>query len=317
MAFLDNSGDIILDAVLTDTGRARLAKGDGTFKIAKFALGDDEINYANYDKNNPSGSAYYDLQILQTPVLEAFTNNTAMLNSKLISIPRTNLIYLPDIILNEVFGGGGSSTASPTAMNEDANAFYVAVDDETLTEMASISGVINGVDGSGGTYARTDQGLDTDEVSPKRELDADLVETQYLIEMDTRLGEILSRDGETLATISFIDDDQIASYYLSLGTDLKFVSEITNDKPIGDGAPGQVIRGPRGTKLEFKIQASLDLNTSTFLFTQLGSTVSIDIPDATGTPVPTSFNFIDSNIRVTGVTTGNRIDIPVRFVKLA
>ncbi len=31
MAFLDNSGDIILDAVLTDTGRYRLAKGDGSF----------------------------------------------------------------------------------------------------------------------------------------------------------------------------------------------------------------------------------------------------------------------------------------------
>ena len=45
MAFLDNSGDIILDAVLTDTGRMRLAKGDGSFKIEKFALGDDEINY--------------------------------------------------------------------------------------------------------------------------------------------------------------------------------------------------------------------------------------------------------------------------------
>ena len=253
-AFLDNSGDIILDAVLTDTGRARLAKGDGTFKIAKFAFGDDEINYNNYDKNNPSGSAYYDLQILQTPVLEAFTNNTAMLNSKLISIPRTNLIYLPDIILNEVYGGGGSSTASPTAMNEDANAFYVAVDDETLTELASVSGVVNGVDGSGGTYVRTDQGLDTDEVSPKRELDADLVETQYLIEMDTRLGEILSIDGNTLASISFIDDDQIASYYLSLGTDLKFVGEITNDKPISDGAPGQVIRGPRGHKDGIQIQ---------------------------------------------------------------
>ncbi|HBY66601.1 MAG TPA: hypothetical protein DEG69_01795, partial [Flavobacteriaceae bacterium] len=67
MAFLDNSGDIILDAVLTDTGRARLAKGDGTFRIAKFALGDDEIDYDQYDKTNPSGSAYYDLEILQTP----------------------------------------------------------------------------------------------------------------------------------------------------------------------------------------------------------------------------------------------------------
>ena len=43
MAFLDNSGDIILDAVLTDTGRMRLAKGDGSFNITKFALGDDEV----------------------------------------------------------------------------------------------------------------------------------------------------------------------------------------------------------------------------------------------------------------------------------
>ena len=95
MAFLDNSGDIILDAVLTDTGRYRLAKGDGSFKIVKFALGDDEINYGLYDKNNPSGSAYYDLEILQTPVLEAFTNNASSMQSRLISIPRTNLLYLP------------------------------------------------------------------------------------------------------------------------------------------------------------------------------------------------------------------------------
>ena len=69
MAFLDNSGDIILDAVLTDTGRMRLAKGDGSFNIVKFALGDDEINYELYDKNLTRGSAYYDVEILLTPVL--------------------------------------------------------------------------------------------------------------------------------------------------------------------------------------------------------------------------------------------------------
>ena len=86
MAFLDNSGDIILDAVLTDTGRMRLAKGDGSFNIVKFALGDDEINYELYDKNHASGSAYYDIEILQTPVLEAFTNNTSTMKSKLLSI---------------------------------------------------------------------------------------------------------------------------------------------------------------------------------------------------------------------------------------
>jgi len=310
MAFLDNSGDIILDAVLTDTGRARLAKGDGTFRIAKFALGDDEIDYELYDKTNPSGSAYYDLQILQTPVLEAFTNNTATMSSKLISISRTNLLYLPSVVLNEVFGGSGDINSSSTARNQTAGVFYVAVDDDTNTALAGVSGVIDGVDGSGGNYVRVDQGLDTDEVSPQRELDSDLVETQYLIEMDTRLGEILSRDGNNLATISFIDDDQIASYYLSLGTDLKFVSEITNNKKISDGAPGQVIKGPRGTSIQFKVQASIDLNTSTFLFTQLGATMSAPSGATAGT-----YNYIDSNIRVTGVTTGNRIDIPVRFVK--
>ena len=64
MAFLDNSGDIILDEVLTDHGRKQLSRGDGSFQITKFALGDEEIDYSLYNKTHPSGSAYYDLEIL-------------------------------------------------------------------------------------------------------------------------------------------------------------------------------------------------------------------------------------------------------------
>ena len=45
MSFQDNSGDIILDAVLTNLGRRLLARGDGSFKVTRFALGDDEINH--------------------------------------------------------------------------------------------------------------------------------------------------------------------------------------------------------------------------------------------------------------------------------
>ena len=56
MGFLDNSGDIILDVVLTDHGRKELSKGDGSFKISKFALGDDEIDYALYNTLHPSRS---------------------------------------------------------------------------------------------------------------------------------------------------------------------------------------------------------------------------------------------------------------------
>ena len=86
MAFLDNSGDIILDAVLTDAGRQRMARGE--FKIVKFAFCDEEINYTTYNGNHESGSAFADLEIMQTPILESFTNNTSLMKTKLISINR-------------------------------------------------------------------------------------------------------------------------------------------------------------------------------------------------------------------------------------
>ena len=62
MAYLSNSGDIILDAVLTEAGRKRLAAGDGSFRISKFAFGDDEIDYSLYTPVTASG--YEDLRIL-------------------------------------------------------------------------------------------------------------------------------------------------------------------------------------------------------------------------------------------------------------
>ena len=99
MAFLDNSGDIILDAVLTDVGRKRMAKGN--FRITKFSIGDDEIDYGLYNKNHPSGSAYNDLEILQTPILEAFTQMNANINYGLVSYPRQDLLYLPSMDQNE------------------------------------------------------------------------------------------------------------------------------------------------------------------------------------------------------------------------
>ena len=46
MGFLDNStNNILIDAVLTDSGRRALALNNGSFSIVKFALGDDEVDY--------------------------------------------------------------------------------------------------------------------------------------------------------------------------------------------------------------------------------------------------------------------------------
>jgi len=311
MAFLDNSGDIILDAVLTDTGRMRLAKGDGTFKIVKFSLADDEIDYSLFNRSHPSGSAYYDLEIMQTPVLEAFTNNTSTMKHKLISIPRTNLVYLPTIKLSETFANHkrvAQASPAPTGV------FVVAVDETTLGEITGEgnicpnTGVLDGEAASEGNYIRVDQGIDSlGNPSPAMSLESDLIETQYIVQIDDRFGKIVSQaDGAKEATVSFKDDDNIASYYLSLNTDTEFVFNNSN-KLVTDA---QAISGPRGTYLQFRVQSSLDLNTSTFLFQELGGSATMEI----GSPVK-KYYYIDSNVRVTGATTGRSIDIPVRFTK--
>ena len=311
MGFLDNSGDIILDAVLTDTGRMRLARGDGSFKITKFALGDDEINYELYDKNHASGSAYYDLEVMQTPILEAFTDNAASMKSKLVSLPRNNILYLPVIKLNTTFD---ASTAKHSSGN-----FLICVDTATEDEMevdnagASIDGVLSGESPNRfGNRLRLDQGLDTTAISPGRSLDPLLVETQYLIEMDNRLGHIVSMNDASRASISFVDDDNVASYYLSRGTDSEYVKSIKDTTAsTADGS----IKGPRGTKLVFKVQSSLELNTSDYLFNTIGTTDET-IASKSGVAGTKTFKSITTTIRVTGVNTGYRLDIPVQFIKV-
>ena len=275
MAFLDNSGDIILDAVLTDTGRKRLAQGDGSFKIVKFAFGDDEIDYSSFNGNHSSGSAYYDLEILQTPIFEAFTNNTANMKSKLVSLTNNNLLFLPVIKLAEV--GNTEPTADNAPFGSGSHVLYV---DSDTREALNNSGLLSGdnVDNVKGFikgyatgdfatshFIRADQGLDTEEISPDFSIDPELKETQYLIEIDSRLARIYDLDNQTLAQPAFIDDDLIASYYVTqnVGT---FVQTLqSGDENNADFGDASTIAGPRGTKLQFGLLAALDLVSSDYL----------------------------------------------------
>jgi len=296
MAFLDNSGDIILDAVLTDAGRERLARGDGSFKITKFAFGDDEINYELYNSNDSRGSAFYDLQILQTPVLEGFTNNTSSMKSKLITITRTNVLYLPIIKFNNNGTGYQLNQVATLA----SGLIAVAVDKDTRVALGS------GADsaGIGTAYDAFDpknaenplilnQGLDTTAISKDAAIPPDLNETQYTIEMDNRLITLTDSSGLD-ATPSFIDDDSIASYSVSETT---FVTDST-----GDTGDSNAIAGPRGSTLTIGLRSTIDLQSSTYLFTTLGGTVS-------------TYYFVDTNIRISGQTTGYRVDLPIRLLK--
>ena len=119
MAFLDNSGDIILDAVLTDHGRKLLAQGDGSFEITQFALSDDEIDYTLYNPSHPSGSQFYGQAIENMPLLEAFPDETKSLKYKLATLPRgtSKLPLLEAGYASIVLKQGASLAITPQTLN--------------------------------------------------------------------------------------------------------------------------------------------------------------------------------------------------------
>jgi hypothetical protein len=87
MGYLNN-GVVTVDAILTTKGRQLLAKGDGSFTITQFALGDDEIDYTLYNPNHPSGSAFYGQAIENMPLIEAIPNEMQSMKYKLVTLPR-------------------------------------------------------------------------------------------------------------------------------------------------------------------------------------------------------------------------------------
>jgi hypothetical protein len=323
MAFLDNSGDIILDAVLTDLGRKRLAEGN--YQITKFAIGDDEIDYGLYNLNHSSGSAYYDLEILQTPVFEAFTNNTSVLKSNLMTLNR-DVLYLPILKINENDRKGESNPFMDPAR-------FLLMYDKTTIE-AVIAGNTNyvpngnfldgGNPGNSKHYISVDQGLDSSDLSPaSRGLMAGLVENRYLIDIDRRLGKICFFQGHVVDTVGSGDDDFTAQYVITEQAPGNTFVKNTSVKTVAKD-PHEVIKGPRGSRVRFKIAVSEQLNGNDTLYDKLGKTATAtDLtnmfgaafddagqPGASGT-----WKYIDTTVKVKGNVTGYYIDIPVRFLK--
>jgi hypothetical protein len=203
------------------------------------------------------------------------------------------------------------------------SSYVVLVDETTVDALTPTNGsslddgLLNGYrPDQGARYVAADQGLDTTEVSNQQtlaDIDSTLVETQYFVQIDNRLGQLQSRgslaEGQNARIQpSSIDDDNIATYIFSTNDNTGIISSP------GAGAASS-INGPLGTRVQFKIAASLDLRTSTFLFNQLGSAGTSNITSGTNTLLAANYRFIDSTVRISGVSTGYTLDVPVRFVK--
>ena len=109
MGFLaQDTNNIIIDAVLTDLGRQKLAAG--TFSIIKFAAGDDEVDYGMITRYGRTvGQEKIEKN---TPVFEAITNNKLALMHPLVSIPDPNRYTLPSFLVT----GFTTETATPTTI---------------------------------------------------------------------------------------------------------------------------------------------------------------------------------------------------------
>ena len=85
-----------------------------------------------------------------------------------------------------------------------------------------------------------------------------------------------------------------------------------NDPNDDNSVIGNDQGGRYGTRLVFRLLASQDISTSNTLFEKLGSTTAANY---LGAGAGVTFRYIESMIRITGFTTGYRVEIPVRYIK--
>jgi hypothetical protein len=335
MSFLDNSGDIILDAVLTETGRRRMAEGN--FKITKFALGDDEIDYSLYNKNHPSGSAYYDLEILQTPVFEAFTQVNAGINYGLLPVTAVDLLFLPTMKFNEL------SLSGLNNISKNSGVFYVTDRSNdtgnnsgtSITETLKAGGNIGYMTGqSNGNYVLLETGLDTGAASvPNGTADNrqsylvanDLVDRSFRVYYDSRFINVVSGQSPNSSNNfnnSGNDNALQASFNLerartvsdnTIGLDnyvaanvAGVANRIVNNTSGNDTAGAlSVINGPRASVIALSFAAKPGLSAE---YTLYGGTTSIDSK---------SVQYIDTTVYVQGLVSSAQIQIPIRIARLA
>lgn len=123
MGYLDSSTtNIVLDFVLTNRGRAFLARNDGSFAITKWALGDDDIDYSVVKQfSRIVGKEKIEKN---TPVMEAITNENYAQKYRLMSLPNQNLFRLPNLSLDSGATNNIVSLSTTIAGNSSATLVF-------------------------------------------------------------------------------------------------------------------------------------------------------------------------------------------------
>tara|TARA_R100001594_G_scaffold132886_1_gene173313 strand:+ start:1385 stop:2377 length:993 start_codon:yes stop_codon:yes gene_type:complete len=330
MAFLDNSGDILLDAVLTDEGRKRLSRADGSFKVVKFSLGDSEINYGLYDKDHASGSAYFDLEILKLPIEIAHTNAAISQRTKLFTLATPNgdpsILYLPELKAD-------TKTIPQLEFAANRNAYALVANDETYDSITNDSkealpaGFIDARTPDGAVNSlrlRIPLGIDNAAAGDALDvaLDPLLDETQYSIVVDDRLmklvlpGDVVQTGGalqvsfnvagSSIATPAarsnvFSGDDNLRVYDVATSTEPTLFQPKSNV---------EVFSGP-STQNVLAPSFVVNQTNQNYLFT------TYKTGDVANYHSTTTMEVIQTSIRVIGATTGVSVTVPLEIIRKA
>jgi len=151
MGYLNNS-TVTVDAILTLKGRELLSKGQNSFNITQFALGDDEIDYSLWNTDHALGTAYYGSVIENMPITEAIPDETQALRYKLITLPkRTTNIPVINVGNTSITlsAPGDSAAIRPNTSNfqgGNSNLGYSAIlADSTIAELRVVKPLQNSI----------------------------------------------------------------------------------------------------------------------------------------------------------------------------
>ena len=339
MAFLDNSGDIILDAVLTDVGRKRMS--EGTFRITQFALGDDEIDYRLYNKDHPSGSAYYDLEVLQTPILEAFATSNANINYGLASFNgNLNLLYMPSAkILDK-----SVSTSGVGVLQSTGSVFYVSVNGATAGALKKAF-ALNG-EGGGQYFQRgfenqqaihIETGITSTNANPPRTSDLsnqanfieanNLIDANFDVHVDTRFctrvrtldpsnstwsmtNGTANLELQTATSPVVASGNRIGLKHYKTAIIPSKVSQIAVDEnETVNFLDFSLINGPPGVITMMMFVPISDIRTASAKYALFGKTGQNLFGDGN------TYDYIDTQVYVVGKTSGVQLQIPIRFIR--
>jgi len=344
MAFKNEKGNtIVLDAVMTDLGRQRMVAG--TLEIAKYAFGDDEIDYS---LSFEDAGQFKVLSASSTPLLEAFENINGDINHGLLSYNRSDICYIPILKTNEklsesvceFMSGSNAGAYSPIG-----STYYLSVNDETTAKLKTDLGADKYIlehDEYNSYKLIIESGIDaTDDLGspllPRDKegrdsyiLQMNLLDNYLLIHADRRFIEYIigpTPSGCTFANtptekakVNFTGMTKYTPISLDLTFPHHYVYSITTipnlmyNKGDGKDIDTSAIAGPRGsaTALNFCIDKSMTTTSESdanYKYSTYG-TLSKNLFNSGN-----KYDHIDTNVYIVGSNSQQKLVLPMRIIR--